>query len=136
MKARNTKRGTKGNCFIECVLGGALLIPIALCMLDLGTLVLGAELNDTLARQAARAAANEQSQALAQDAVDKAAEPFEASPSNLTTFTVEPVDYKVSDPESVTVKSAVKIAVPFPFPFLSGETLVAQATMPVIGVTQ
>jgi len=133
MKARNTKRGTKGNCFIECVLGGALLIPIALCMLDLGTLVLGAELNDTLARQAARAAANEQSQALAQDAVDKAAEPFEASPSNLTAFSVDDVNYST---DSVSVKTSVKITVPFQFPFLSGETLVAQATMPVIGVTQ
>jgi|SRR5271156_2957861 Flp pilus assembly protein TadG len=129
MKARNTKRGTKGNCFIECVLGGALLIPIALCMLDLGTLVLGAELNDTLARQAARAAANEQSQALAQDAADKAAEPF--TPSQLTTFSVDNVAYTT---DSVSVKTSVQITVPFQFPFLSGETLVAQATMPVIGV--
>ena len=133
MKARNTKRGTKGNCFIECVLGGALLIPMALCMLDLGTLVLGAELNDTMARQAARAAANEQSQALAQDAADKAAEPFEASPSQLTTFSVDNVAYTT---DSVSVKTSVQITVPFQFPFLSGETLVAQATMPVIGVAQ
>jgi Flp pilus assembly protein TadG len=131
MKARNTKRGTKGNCFIECVLGGALLIPIALCMLDLGTLVLGAELNDTLARQAARAAANEQSQTLAQDAADKAAEPF--TPSQLTTFSVDNVAYTT---DSVSVKTSVQITVPFQFPFLSGETLVAQATMPVVGVTQ
>jgi Flp pilus assembly protein TadG len=131
MKARNTKRGTKGNCFIECVLGGALLIPIALCMLDLGTLVLGAELNDTLARQAARAAANEQTQALAQDAADKAAEPF--TTSQLTTFSVDNVAYTT---DSVSVKTSVQITVPFQFPFLSGETLVAQATMPVIGVTQ
>ena len=131
MKARNTKRGTKGNCFIECVLGGMLLIPIALCMLDLGTLVLGAELNDTLARQAARAAANEQSQTLAQDAADKAAEPFTSS--QLISFDAPNVSYTT---DSVSVKTSVQITVPFQFPFLSGETLVAQATMPVIGVAQ
>jgi Flp pilus assembly protein TadG len=129
MKARSTRRGTKGNCFIECVLGGALLIPIALCMLDLGTLVLGAEMNDTLARQAARAAANEQSQSLAQDAADKAAEPY--ATSQLTSFNVDNVAYTT---DSVSVKTSVQITVPFQFPFLSGETLVAQATMPVIGV--
>ena len=129
MKARNTKRGTKGNCFIECVLGGALLIPIALCMLDLGTLVLGAELNDSLARQAARAAANEQSQTLAEAAAEKAKDPY--APSQLTEFSVDNVAYTA---DSVSVKTSVQITVPFQFPFLSGETLVAQATMPVVGV--
>jgi Flp pilus assembly protein TadG len=131
MKARNTKRGTKGSCFIECVLGGALLIPIALCMLDLGTLVLGAELNDTLARQAARAAANEQTQALAQNALDQATEAFQTAPSDLITFEEATMNYTT---DSVSVKSEVHIKFPFQFPFLSGGTLVAQATMPVIGV--
>jgi hypothetical protein len=133
MKARNTKRGTKGNCFIECVLGGMLLIPIALCMLDLGTLVLGAELNDALARNAARAAANEQTSALAESAVNQKVEEFQTSPSELITFESANVDYTT---DSVSVKSSVHIKVPFQFPFFSGETLVAQATMPVIGVTQ
>jgi Flp pilus assembly protein TadG len=131
MKARNARRGTKGNCFIECVLGGALLIPIALCMLDLGTLVLAAEMNDTAARQAARSAANEQTQALANQAAELAVEAY--TPSQLTTFDLTNVAYTT---DSVSVKTSVDVKVPFQFPFLSEQTLIASATMPVIAVTQ
>ena len=133
MKARNTRRGTKGNCFIECCLGGALLIPIAMGMLDLGSLVLAAQLNDTAARQAARSAANEQTPALANEAAQLAVDSYTAN--QLTTYTLGPVNYdKVA--ESVTVKTSVDVKVPFQFPFLSEQILVAQATMPIIVTPQ
>jgi Flp pilus assembly protein TadG len=131
MKARNTRRATKGNCFIECCLGGALLIPIALCMLDLGTIVLAAELNQTAARQAARSAANEQTQALANQAAQLAVDAY--APNQLTSYQLGPVNY-TSD--SVTVQTSVDVKVPFQFPFLSERTLVAQVTMPVIATNQ
>jgi Flp pilus assembly protein TadG len=132
MKTRNTRRGTKGNCFIECCLGGALLIPIALCMLDLGTIVLAAELNQTAARQAARSAANEQTPALAQQAAGMAVDAY--APNQLTTYSLDNVNYTAGD--SVTVKTSVDVKVPFQFPFLSERTLVAQVTMPVIATNQ
>jgi Flp pilus assembly protein TadG len=132
MKARNTRRGTKGNCFIECCLGGALLIPIALCMLDLGSIVLAAELNDTAARQAARSAANEQTQTLAYNAAQLAVEAY--APNQLTSYTLDNVNYTTGD--SVTVQTSVDVKVPFQFPFLSERTLVAQVTMPVIATNQ
>jgi len=102
-------------------------------MLDLGSLVLGAELNDSLARQAARAAANEQNAGLAQNAVNNAAEDFQVSSSNSSLLAFESANLNYST-DSVSVKTEVRVTVPFQFPFLSKANMVAQATMPVVAV--
>jgi Flp pilus assembly protein TadG len=127
MKSAKYARRQRGQGFIEAVLGGMILIPIAFCMLDVGALVVANQVNDAAAKQAARSAANEQTQALANHAASLAMEAFE--PTMLASFEMTSLTYSS---ESVVVQTTADVKVPIPFPFLSEQTFVAQATEPVI----
>jgi Flp pilus assembly protein TadG len=127
MKLSRNRRTQRGQGFIEAVLGGMILIPIAFCMLDVGALVVANQVNDAAAKQAARSAANEQTQALANHAASVAMEAFE--PTMLASFEMTNFNYSS---DSVVVQTTADVKVPFPFPFFSEQNLVAQATEPVI----
>src|SRR5277367_4403407 len=126
MNGRNRTRPRRGSCFIECLLGGALLVPIGLGMVDLGSLLLAAQMNDAAARQAARSAANEQTAALANKAATKALDNF--APSQMATFDLDTVTYAAGQ---VSVETSVDVRLPIELPFLSEKTMVTESTMPI-----
>ena len=131
MKTAKYARRQKGQGFIEAVLGGMILIPIAFGMLDVGALVVAEQVNDAAAKQAARSAANEQTQALANQAASLAMDAFQPTmlaSSEMTRFTY--------DADTVVVQTTASVRVPIPFPFLNEKALVAQDIEPVIAVTQ
>jgi Flp pilus assembly protein TadG len=131
MNGRARRRPRRGSCFIECLLGGALLIPIGLGMVDLGTLLLAAQLNDAAARQAARSAANEQTEVLADKAATTAMDNF--APSQMTSFDLNKVTYAAGQ---VSVETSVDVRLPIQLPFLTEKTLVTESTMPIIATAQ
>ncbi len=122
----------KGTSLIEVAVGGMILIPLALAMLDLLVFVTTSSINEAAATTAARAAANEQSESLAQSAAEKALTAYQ--PTTVATIQLaKPVDWTQ---DRVIVQTIVKVRLPVPFPGITSETVVAQATQPVVAVSQ
>ena len=57
-KAKSTSRKRSGQSITEVLIGGMILVPIVLAIIDLAVVVMGGELVNDLAKQAARGAAN------------------------------------------------------------------------------
>ncbi|CAN5950791.1 unnamed protein product [Sphagnum jensenii] len=130
-KALNTKRANKGEALISAVIGSAILVPIALMVLDLVFLVLVNSANDNLAHSAARAAANQQNAATANSAATDIVMGFHTSeivPNanlDLLTFTKE----------SVTVNTSIDVKLPARFPGMPTYiTFRAADSEPVVGI--
>ncbi len=131
MAGYRTKRGRKGQCFIEAALGGLIIIPVALAMLDLGVLVMTTTLNDAAAKTAARAAANQQNQGLAIGAAGQAMTAFK--PTSIASINLVGLTWNT---DRVLVKTAAIVHLPVPIPGVSQQTLAAQATEPVVASLQ
>ena len=125
MKTRNRSR--RGTSFIECMVGGIFIIPIALGAVNLSTIVMSNSINDHLAKDAARAAANQEQVNTAKAAADKTVHGMGKSniiPSvEMTSF-----DYN----NEVTVQTKMVVKFPAPLPGWTEATLVARAIEPVV----
>src|SRR3974390_2335653 len=77
MSARKNRRA--GQCFIEVSAGLFILVPLALFFLDVVVMVLANSANDTLAKNAARAAADQKDQSTALTAAQQVVERFPKS---------------------------------------------------------
>ncbi len=56
----NFRTRTRGNCLIETIVGGMVLVPLGLFGLDALTLAITSSMNNHLAKDAARASANQE----------------------------------------------------------------------------
>ena len=128
---RKRTRGNKGQCFIELIAGSMILVPVCLLGLNLITLVLANSMNDSLAKSAARAAANQQTQVAAQAAAEKVVDAFPESVIIKEMKLSGPVDFQGKD--QVKVKIAMKVHVPTPFPGMSDFNFQALAVEAVVG---
>ncbi len=113
---------------VELVIGGIVFIPIALFCLDLLTLVLCESINDHMAKNAARAAANQTTVSTAKAAARTTIGNVRTSDIIVKTKLVE----LNSNSTQVSVQTSMEVKVPAPFPFFSGATLIARCTEPVI----
>ncbi|MBX9670507.1 MAG: hypothetical protein K2X93_23095 [Candidatus Obscuribacterales bacterium] len=135
MSNRRNTRNQKGQCFVEVICGMFILIPMALCALDLGVLVLGNSANDSLAKNCARAAANAQSQETAKAAAVKVITAFPSSPL------IEKVELDTSklnydEKETVTTETIITVRLPVTLPgTVERIAFRARATEPVVGVS-
>jgi hypothetical protein len=128
-------RNQKGQVFVEVLCGMFILIPIALFALDLIVLVLGNSANDSLAKNCARAAANEQTSAKAKEAAQQVVSHFPTSPL------IEKVELDTSKMDfnskaNVTTETIVTVRIPITLPgTISKIAFRARATEPVVGVS-
>jgi len=127
---RYTKQRQKGIGVIECVVATVFIIPIVLFCIDVLALVLSQSVNEHLAFDAARAAADQDTPEHAQQAaIDKI---LSMKTSGLIhQIILEDVSYTK---QSVTVRTSIRINMPAPFPSFSSLRLSTNATEPVVGI--
>lgn len=131
MTGRRNQRKSRGQSIIEVVIGGSLvLVPIALFALDLVVITATNSVNDHLAREAARAAANQATAADARRAAQNAVARLKTSPI-IVKVNLEDVSYVAK--QQVSVKTSMEVKFPAPFPGFAGSEFVAQDTQPVVG---
>lgn len=124
------KRKTNGQCFVELIVGGIVMVPVMLFGLDVITLGLSCSINDHLAKEAARSAANQLNGGSAKTAASNVVARLKKS-SILTK--AEIVDFKYSDRDKVSVKTSLYVKVPAPFPYFQGANIFASAVEPIVG---
>jgi|SRR6516162_9667953 hypothetical protein len=138
--SKRTKRGLgrkryqRGEALISVGVGASILITIAFFILDLIVVVLANSANDTLARNAARAAANQQDMATAGQAANGVVQDFHAS--NMIPD-VQLVKFDYLPNQSVTVETSMNVKIPagLPFPCLPDYfTFVSKDTESIVGV--
>jgi hypothetical protein len=124
------RRSERATSITEAIVGAFVLVPIALCLVDLGVLVVANSINDTAAKNGARAAANQADGHDAFFAAQDAVNAFHTSPI-LKSITLLTVDYP-PDQSSVSVKTQVVVKLPIPFPGLDNLTFQAQDVEPIV----
>lgn len=126
-------RTRRGQSFIEAVCAAFIIIPLALCLLDLIVLVVANSMNDTAAKNAARAAANQPDGNSALAAAQKSLSSFKKS-AIITDVILQGLDYP--DPNNagaVSCKVKISVHMPMPFPGFSDIAFTAQAVEPIVG---
>jgi hypothetical protein len=130
-------RSKRGSGITESVVAAIVLIPLALCLLDLMALVVSNSMNDTLVKNMARAAANQTDSGAAFAAAENARQSFKPSPI-ISSINLETFDYPpngTQDP-AVTVKTRMVVRMPVPFPFFGDSVqFVAQDVEPIVAQT-
>jgi hypothetical protein len=128
---RRKRNGQCGECLIELALASMILVPIALFGIDLTSLVVTHEINDNLAKNVARAAANQKS---IDDARKAAATVIKQLPTSALLIHARLLDFTYTESShQVSVKTEVDVRVPAPFPYFASATLVSQATEATVG---
>lgn len=125
-----SKRNKTGMCIIETVVGAAVLVPICLFGLDILTIVLAESINEHLAKDAARSAANQASLTTAESAARNKVKEFRLS-AIISSASVDKLDY--SSGKQVSVQTKIDVKLPAPFPFFEKTTLFARSTEAVVG---
>ncbi|HEY9718641.1 MAG TPA: hypothetical protein V6C69_14305 [Trichormus sp.] len=133
MKARSKR----GSGITESVVAAIVLIPLALCLIDLMALVVCNSMNDTLVKNMARAAANQTESGAGFAAAENARQSFKPSPLvgsiDLEAFEWPPDG--TQDP-AVTVKTRMVVHMPVPFPYFGDSVqFVAQDVEPIVAQT-
>jgi Flp pilus assembly protein TadG len=124
----STARSQRGTSLMEVLTGALFFIPIALLFIDLGSLTMIEQLNDHLAKDAARAAANQLDETRAKEAALKTVKMFPLS------SLVTSVDLKcIYKDGSVSTTVTMDARVPAPFPGLGSKKLIAASFQPVVG---
>lgn len=133
--ARKGSRKSCGQGLAEAVAAAIILIPLAFCLLDLIVLIVANSTNDTLAKNCARAAANQDSQVKALDAAQKSISSFHPS----TIVSADSLQLSGFNYDStkgyVTAQTTMKVHLPMPFPGYSDMTFQALASEPIVNFT-
>lgn len=129
-KKLQRNRAKKGVSLIEAALGSLILIPIALLIVDLIAIVIANSMNDTAAKNCARAGANQPNINAAALAGEKALATFQQS-GIVKSLVMDDMTY--ADGGVCTATTIMVMRVPVPFPGFSEMTFNAKATEPVVG---
>ncbi|MBX9569816.1 MAG: hypothetical protein K2X77_13040 [Candidatus Obscuribacterales bacterium] len=127
---KSVRRDRKGHCFIEMACGGIMLVPLMLFGLDVLTISLSCSINDHLAKEAARVAANQLSGGAARSAASKVVDRLRKSPI-ITNANVNKFEY--DNKNRVAVQTELSVRMPAPFPFFEGTKIYARAVEPIVG---
>lgn len=127
-------RAKRGSGLIEAILAATILVPIALFLLDLTVMIIANSMNDTAAKNAARAAANQPNGTAAHDAAEKALASFQAS-TIVKSLALSEFDYPPKGVGSVSVVTVMEVKLPVPVPGFAGYTFKAGDVEPIVGST-
>lgn len=125
-------RGKRGSGLIEAILAATILVPIALFLLDLTVMIIANSMNDTAAKNAARAAANQPTGAAAHAAALKALASFQAS-AIVKSLEISEFDYPAKGVGSVSVVTIMEVKLPVPVPGFAGYKFKAGDVEPIVG---
>lgn len=127
-------RAKRGSGLIEAILAATILVPIALFLLDLTVMIIANSMNDTAAKNAARAAANQPNGTAAHAAAEKALASFQAS-TIVKSLALSEFDYPPKGVGSVSVVTVMEVKLPVPVPGFAGYTFKAGDVEPIVGST-
>lgn len=128
-----TRRSKTGGALVETVAGLFVLIPVVLFLIDVVAMVLAQMAHDALAKDCARAAAEEKNGGAAATAVNGVIAGF-----SCPTLVVNPppiVDFNTGT-GTVRVQTNSTFTFPVPIPFWgdSNQQFVAEAQEPIVGI--
>ncbi|MBX9573990.1 MAG: hypothetical protein K2X77_34155 [Candidatus Obscuribacterales bacterium] len=130
-KVSETKRRrSRGQSLVEVLVGSMVLIPIALFGIDLCVIVLANTANDSLAKTAARAAANQGSRQEANAAASKCVDQFKKSSLIVDVQLSQDFNYEKS--KEVIVKTRMTVKLPAGVQGFDLLKFDAQAVAPVV----
>jgi Flp pilus assembly protein TadG len=127
--SKRNRRSNRGTSLVEMAVGAIFFIPIALVAVDLISLSMVEQVNDHIARDAARAAANQLDESTAKAAAMKTINMFK---TNTRISKVNLVSFNYQD-GAVQIQTSMEAKVPAPVIGFSGKTLVAQSFQPIVG---
>jgi Flp pilus assembly protein TadG len=123
-------RVCRGQSLVETLLGFVIIIPLGLASIDITAMVIANHLNEHLADNSARAAANqidsEEARKTAQGIVDS----FNITPP-INDVSLEAISYDLAK-EQVTVITSVNVNLPVPFGSNNRVLLRANAAQPIV----
>jgi hypothetical protein len=130
---------------VEMVAGTMVIIPIALFLLDIGTLVVANYINDDLCTRAARAAANQSTATEAAASAKRVLEKLNTSETGIltelksmsadgsSTSDLGFVDYDSSSQGHVVASTRISVKLPVPFPFLPDNAkFTSRSCLPIV----
>jgi Flp pilus assembly protein TadG len=126
MKAQT--RNCKGQCLAEAAVAAIFLIPIVLAIIDLSTMVICNSINDDVAKNAARAAANLKDPNAGQAAAQQVVNAVQKSSIIQNVQLIGPT-YSNG---SVTVQSKMDVHLPVAMVGMHDQTFVAQSVQPLL----
>lgn len=130
--SKRNRRNNRGTSLIEMVVGAIFFIPIGLVAVDLVSLSMVEQVNDHIARDAARAAANQMDSAAAFAAAEKTVKMFKV---NALIANVH-LDECTYNDGAVRLQTSIDAKVPAPFIGFSGKKLIAQSFQPIVGTPE
>jgi Flp pilus assembly protein TadG len=113
------------------IAGALILLAVGLTLVDLTVLVLASSLNDSVAKNAARAAAGQQTQSGATGAAQRAVDAAGKSPI-VASLELKSLDYDVGGDGLVKAQVRMGVRLPVPFPGWEVITFDAQAVEPLV----
>jgi len=126
------KKSAKGQGFVEAITAAMILIPLALCLLDLIVLVIANQMNDTIVKSAARAAANQGDSNTAWQAAQTSVGSFQKS-SFVESVSLDQGAFSYSNNNTgVTCQTTMVVRLPVPFPGFATMTFVAKDVEPIM----
>ncbi|HEY9789159.1 MAG TPA: hypothetical protein V6D22_02090 [Candidatus Obscuribacterales bacterium] len=135
MKSRNRQaqaRNRKGQALIETAVAAIFIVPIALGLLDVTTMVLCNQINDSVAKNAARAAANQPNQTSAQQAAQNVFNHISHS-SIITSVGFNAGGFKYSSSkDGVMVQSRMDVNLPVSIAGFQHQVFIAQSVQPIV----
>jgi hypothetical protein len=117
-------RKARGQALIEAVCTAMILIPLALCMLDILVLIVANSMNDSCAKSAARSAANQADKPTALAAAKIAVSSLHTS-AIITNVSMPGFLYDTGSGK-VTVQTQIGVHLPMPFPGFTDMTFEAK----------
>jgi len=124
------KRAARGSSFIEAICIATVLIPITLVLLDCITIVIANSMNDTAAKNAARAAASQEDGGNAALAAEKAIAPFKKPSPIINSLSIKELAYGA---DTVSCTTTIDIHLPMPFPGYTNLKFDAKDIEPIVG---
>jgi len=135
-RKRLKTRSFKGQCVIELVLCGLVLVPVALGLVDLSVLIIGGQLSGDLAKQAARAASVAASLNAAQAAVAAVQTNYHAS-NTFQSLNLQLLRFDNTAAGIVSVSCSVSVVLPASIPMLNigpNVSIQTQHSEPIVGI--
>ena len=126
-------RKRKGAALIETAAAAIFLIPIVLGLLDAVSMVICSITNDEIAKNAARAAANQPDESSAFTAAQNAINSVKHSPI-IANVTLKDFSYSSSDQSSVMVQSQIECNLPVKIAGMQNVNFVAQSVQPIVAL--
>lgn len=130
------RRKRRGVSLIETVAGMAIAIPVVLFIVDAVAMVIAQIAHDHLAKDCARAAAEEANATDMTNAINNTISRFNNPMLVVDSNTFNVVNDASGTAETVRVQTVSTFTLPVPIPFLGmdKQTFKAEATEPVVGV--